>query len=274
MSEVSRVLATQPDWRARLKGDLHMHTHWSDGSGTVADLAEAALAHGYSYIAVTDHTKALKIANGLDETRLRAQGDEIAACNANLQQRGAALTVLRSAEINLTPLGESDIDPDLLAELDLVTGSFHSALRREDDQTERYFAGLRNPGVLILGHPRGRVYNYRAGLNADWQRVFAEAARLDKAVEIDAYPDRQDLSLELLEVARCEGCRVALGTDAHHPWQLGFMDLALGAACLASIPPERIVNFMTLPDLRKWAASVRSGKAKDRTRRSRTRVDR
>src|SRR6266480_4650806 len=100
--------------------------------------------------------------------------------------------------MNLNPRGEGDMDPIALRGLDLVLGSFHSVLRTRDDQTERYLRALGNPNIQILGHPRGRIYNYRLGLKADWERVFTEAARLDKAVEIDAYPDRQDIDISLL----------------------------------------------------------------------------
>ena len=99
------------------------------------------------------------------------------------------------------------MDQPALEKLDLVLGCFHSALRKKEDQTERYLNALRNPSVHILGHPRGRIYNFRLGLTADWSRVFAVAAQLDKAVEIDCYPDRQDLSIDLLAIARKEGCR-------------------------------------------------------------------
>ena len=95
-------------------------------------------------------------------------------------------------------------------------------------------------------------------MKADWRRVFAEAARLDKALEIDCYPDRQDLNLTLLKLARTEGCRISLGTDAHHPWQLEFIELGLAAALKAKIPAERIVNFMSLGELRVWVSKLRS----------------
>jgi histidinol phosphatase-like PHP family hydrolase len=149
------------------------------------------------------------------------------------------------------------MDPRALAKLDIVLGSFHSALRVKHDQTERYLAALRNPDIQILGHPRGRIYNYRLGLKADWPRVFAEASKLDKAVEIDCYPDRQDLNLSLLKLARIEGVRVSLGTDAHHPWQLEFVDLGLAAAVKAKIPAHRVVNFLPINELRVWVANVR-----------------
>jgi histidinol phosphatase-like PHP family hydrolase len=116
---------------------------------------------------------------------------------------------------------------------------------------------LRNPHVHILGHPRGRIYNFRIGLKADWPRVFAEAARLDKALEMDCYPDRQDLNVELLKVARDHGTRISLGTDAHHGWQLEFIDLGLATALRAKIPAARILNFMPVTDLKIWIRDVR-----------------
>jgi DNA polymerase (family 10) len=156
------------------------------------------------------------------------------------------------------------MDPAALARLDLVLASFHSALRKKEDQTERYLSALRNPNVQILGHPRGRVYNYRLGLKADWARVFAEAAKRDKAVEIDSYPDRQDLNLSLLRLAKREGVRISLGTDAHHPWQFEFIELGLAAALKAKIPAERIINFMPLVELRAWVEKVREREARRR----------
>jgi histidinol phosphatase-like PHP family hydrolase len=150
------------------------------------------------------------------------------------------------------------MEPKALAKLDIVLGSFHSVLRKKEDQTARYLAALRNPDIQILGHPRGRIYNYRLGLEAEWPRVFAEAAKRDKAVEIDCYPDRQDLNLSLLKLARVEGCRISLGTDAHHAWQLYFIELGLAAALKAKIPADRIINFMSILELKRWVGRVRS----------------
>jgi histidinol phosphatase-like PHP family hydrolase len=257
MSQAKRVLAENPLWSRKLKGDLHMHTDWSDGSGTVYEMARAGSERNYEYIGITDHTKGLKIARGLDEVRLAAQGEEIRAVNTSLRSEGLALEVLRSAEVNLSVAGEVDIEPHTLDNLDVVLGSFHSALRKEETQTARYIAALRNPAIQVLGHPQGRIYNYRAGLQAEWSRVFGEAARLDKAVEIDGYADRQDLKISLLKIARREGVRISLGTDAHHPWQLAFMDFSLAAACIAKIRPERIINFLSARDLKTWVEAVR-----------------
>jgi histidinol phosphatase-like PHP family hydrolase len=240
-----------------LKGDLQMHSEWSDGASSVAEMVSGAIERNYKYIAITDHTKGLKIAGGLDEKRLARQGSEIVRLNKKLARQRKDFTVLRSAEMNLSLEGEGDMDPKAMAQLDLVLGCFHSALRRKEDQTDRYVAGLRNPGIQILGHPQTRMYNRREGLHCDWSKVFAEAARRDKAVEIDGDPSRQDLRVSLLKLARIEGVRISLGTDAHHPEELAYMELSLAAAQLAKIPAERIVNFMPLDRLTEWVAQVR-----------------
>jgi histidinol phosphatase-like PHP family hydrolase len=250
------ILSANPDWAKRLRGDLQMHTQWSDGSASILEMAQAAKERGYAYIAITDHSKGLKIAGGIDEKALAQQALVIAEANVAMREKG--VTVLRSIEMNLNPRGEGDMDRRSLARLDLVLGAFHSALRTKEDQTERYLAALRNPNIQILGHPRGRIYNYRMGLKADWPRVFAEAARLDKAVEIDSYPDRQDLNLSLLRVARRAGVRISLGTDSHHAHQLEFIELGLASALKARIPAARIVNFMDLAMLKRWIKQLRS----------------
>ena len=265
LAQARKVLEKNPAWSRQLKGDLQMHTEWSDGAATIAEMAAGGIERNYRYIAITDHTKGLRIAGGLDEKRLARQGREIVRVNKALAKQKTEFTVLRSAELNLSPDGEGDMEPTALEELDLVLGCFHSALRRTEHQTDRYLAGLRNPQIQILGHPQTRVYNRREGLHCDWSRVFAEAARLDKAVEIDGDPNRQDLRVSLLKLARKEGVRISLGTDAHHPDELAYMELSLAAALLAKIPAERIVNFMPLAELRAWVESV---PAKKRPRRA------
>jgi histidinol phosphatase-like PHP family hydrolase len=261
LAEARRLLLMRPAWSKKLRGDLQMHTRWSDGSGTIAEMADAAKERSYNYIAITDHSKGLKIAGGIDEPTLRRQGIEIAKINTLISKLGGRLIVLRSIEMNLNPRGEGDMSPASLSHLDLVLGSFHSSLRIIEDRTERYLAALRNPHVQILGHPRGRIYNYRLGLKADWPRVFAEATILDKALEIDCYPDRQDLNVDLLKIARKQGTRISIGTDAHHPWQLEFIELGLAAALQAKISAQRIINFMPTLDLKTWVRRIRNGSA-------------
>lgn len=257
VSQASAALAKKPSWVSELKGDLQMHTQWSDGSGTISDMVGAAELRGYEYIAITDHSQGLKIAGGIDEKQLGRQAIEIDRLNHSLKEAGKRIRALRAIELNLNPRGEGDMDKRCLARLDLVLGCFHSSLRKKEDQTERYIAGLRNPSIQILGHPRGRIYNYRLGLTADWPKVFGVAAELDKAVEIDSYPDRQDLSLDLVRLAKKAGCRISLGTDSHAPSQLPFIELGLASGALGGIKRERILNFMSRDELLAWATSVR-----------------
>jgi histidinol phosphatase-like PHP family hydrolase len=256
-TEAVRVLKVKPEWARQLKGDLQMHTLWSDGGDSVEAMANEAASLGYEFIGVTDHSKGLKIAGGIDERQLLRQRKEIDAVNQRFRVNGQSVTVLHSLEVNLSPSGEVDMEPSALDQLDIVLGCFHSALRRKDDQTDRYLAALNNPSIQILGHPKGRIYNFRLGLQADWRRVFDCAANLDKAVEIDAYPDRQDLNLELLRTAKISGCRISFGTDAHGSSQLRFMVFALAASAIAEIPAERVVNFMNRDQLLNWVANVR-----------------
>jgi histidinol phosphatase-like PHP family hydrolase len=255
------ILQKNPTWRNSVQGDLQMHTVWSDGSASVAEMAQAAAEYGHEYIAITDHAKGLKIAGGINEDQLSIQAEEIAQVNDTMASSPKPFRVLRSIELNLNPAGEGDMEPGALAKLDIVLGCFHSALRKKEDQTERYLAALRNPTLQILGHPRGRIYNFRLGLTADWLRVFDTAAELDKALEIDSYPDRQDISPDLLRIAAKAGCRISLGTDSHGPSQLHFIELGLASAFAAGIKRDRILNFMTAEEVTEWVASVRESHA-------------
>jgi len=257
-TEARSILRKHPSWASEVKGDLQMHTLWSDGSASIQQMAEAAETRGYEYIGITDHSKGLKIAGGINEDQLAQQGNEIAAVNAAFEAAGRPIRVLRSIEVNLSPIGEVDMSVPSLNKLDLVLGCFHSSLRKKDDQTERYIAALRNPAIHILGHPRGRIYNFRLGLSADWSRVFAVAAELDKAIEIDCYPDRQDMSLDVIKLARKAGCRISLGTDSHGVSQLEFIEFGMAAALKGKIDPERILNFMGREALVNWAKKKRS----------------
>jgi histidinol phosphatase-like PHP family hydrolase len=257
MSQAVAVLEGAPEWREQVRGDLQMHSTYSDGYGSIADMAAAGDALGHEYISITDHSKGLKIAGGIDEETLAKQGAEIDEVNSTLEGAGSRLRVLRSIEVNLNPQGEVDMDDAALDALDIVVGSFHSKLRVKEDQTERYVAALRNRHVNVLGHPRGRVYNFRLGLTADWPRVFAAAAETDTAVEMNCYADRQDLNRDLLAVAASSGCRFSFGTDSHSPRQLGSIRFGLAAAASVGIDRSRIVNFLPRDELLEWAGKRR-----------------
>ncbi len=253
LSEAKAVLAKHPAWRRQIRGDLQMHSTWSDGGDSISQMAASGIERGYQYIGITDHTAGLKVANGLDAKRLAQQSKEINHINATLKSKGIPFQVLHSVEVNLSPSGQADMTSAALGKLDLVLGSFHSHLKSGKDETARYVAALGNPHIDILGHPQTRRFHQRLGMTADWSHVFAKAAAQNKAVEIDGYYERQDLRLSLLQIARQEGALISLGSDAHHAWQLEFLEFALATACLAKIPKSRIINFWPADKLKEWS---------------------
>ncbi|MGH2701991.1 MAG: PHP domain-containing protein [Actinomycetota bacterium] len=252
------IVDGHPDWRGAINADLQMHSTYSDGDVSLEGMAAASRDLGYSYIAITDHSQGLKIAGGMSPEELRAQGRAIADLNDEMQDDG--FQVLHALEMNISPSGEGDMEPEDLEGLDLVLGSFHSSLRTTDDQTHRYLAALRNPNFHVLGHPRGRMYATRAGLHANWRRVFAEAAKMGKAVEIDCNPNRQDLNAALASLAVEAGCYLSIGTDAHSIRELSFIDMGIATALAAGALRDRILNYMTADELVAWV--------QDRPRRS------
>lgn len=256
-AEARAILARDPSWIARYRGDLQIHTTFSDGAASLREMTDGAVARGYDYAAITDHSKGLPIAGGKDEAAFALQAAEIARRNEELAAAGSGLRVLRGIEMNVDLEGRGDMDPRFLDTLDVVLGAFHSKLRDREDQTLRYLRALRNPRVHVLAHPRTRMIGRRVGLRADWRAVAEAAREFDKALEIDASPDRQDLDVETLAHVREAGCRVAIDTDAHSVMELAFVDFGLAAALGAGIAPERIVNFQTREDVLAWTASLR-----------------
>lgn len=257
MAEAVRVVEEHPDYRDDLQGDLQMHSVHSDGTEDIATMARAALERGYGYIAITDHSKGLRIAGGMDEEELSEQVREIEELNRNLEDLDAEMLVLRSIELNFSTEGEVDMDPAALDTLDLCVGSFHSKLRLKTDQTERALAAMRHPQVQIVGHPQGRMFGVRRGVRGDWDAIVAEGAKYGKAFEINAQPDRQDFSVEMLKVAREHDVMFSIGTDAHSIRELDNVTLSLAAAILAGIPKSRIVNYLEPADLLRWVGESR-----------------
>jgi histidinol phosphatase-like PHP family hydrolase len=230
-----------------------MHTTWSDGTLPLEDMVGASRSLGRLFVAVTDHSQALTIANGMNPAELAEQARAIDALNRGFEADGDAFRVLRSMEVDLFPDGKLDMDDDSLASLDLVLGAFHSELRSKDDQTERYLAALNQPRLHVLAHPKARMYGRRVGLVADWRRVFAEVARAGKALELDATVWRQDLNVELATLAREEGVEwFTIGSDAHAARELELLPFGMAIAALAGIPRERILNYRPLEFVRRW----------------------
>ena len=251
-TEARAIVAAHPEWERGLRGDLQMHTTYTDGGGTIGEMVSAAEPLGYEYIALTDHSQQLKIASGMNEAGFAEQDREIAATNAAMRTQGRAPRILRGIEMNISPEGAGDMAEEFLADRDIVLGAFHGQLRKKDDQTERYFKALANQTVDVHAHPRGRIWNFRLGLSADWRRVVERATELGKALEIDAYPDRQDLNVELLRHAAVTGCRISIGTDAHTPGELTVIWIGVAAAILAGLRREQILNYCTAEELAAW----------------------
>jgi histidinol phosphatase-like PHP family hydrolase len=256
-ARVRAVLDADPSWVATPHGDLQVHSTDSDGALPLEEMADAARTLGRAYIASTDHSSSLTIAHGMSPEEVEAQGRRIDAFNAIAAEHGPSFRVLRSMEMDVFTDGSGDMDPDVLATLDLVLGAFHTKLRDPNDATERYLAALRNPSVHVLAHPTTRMFLRRRGLIAEWPRVFAEAARLGKAIELDGTPRRQDLPVELAQVALAEGVEwFSMGSDAHNAQELSHLPIAMATAALAGIPRERILNYRTANEVIAWAADL------------------
>jgi putative hydrolase len=235
---------------ADYRGDLQMHSVWSDGSQTLEEIVATAIARGYEYCAVTDHSYGLPIAGGVSMARLAEQHREIDRLNKRHRRR---FRMLKGIEANIRADGSVDMEPHELQQLDLVVAAPHSALRTTADQTTRLVRAVATPGVHILGHPRGRMYGSRPGISADWKTVFEAAARGGVAVEIDGDPARQDIDFELARAALDAGCLFALDSDAHGAADFSFVETAIAHARLAGVPAERVINCWPLTRLVEWA---------------------
>jgi histidinol phosphatase-like PHP family hydrolase len=233
------------------RGDLQMHSQYSDGSNTLDEIIAGAIDRGWRYCAVTDHSYGLPIAGGVPMSKLKQQHREIDRLNKKYQGR---FRLLKGIEANILADGRVDMTAKELRTLEIVVASPHSKLRSSDDQTARMLAAVTTPGVHILGHPRGRMFGSRPGVNADWDQVFAVAARAGVAIEIDGDPSRQDIDYSLARRAIKSGCLFAADSDAHAVSQFDFTDIALAHARLAGVPRARVINCWEVDQLLEWAA--------------------
>jgi putative hydrolase len=235
------------------RGDLQMHSVWSDGTQTLEEIVQTAIARGYSYCAVTDHSYGLPIARGVSMTDLAVQHLEIDRLNEVYRKR---LRLLKGIEANIRADGSIDMEPVELRMLEIIVAAPHSSLRSAADQTARLVRAVTTPGVHILGHPRGRMYGTRPGVTADWKAVFAAAVRAGVAIEIDGDPARQDVDYDLAGLAVTAGCLFALDSDAHGPLDFQYAETAIAHARLAGVPAERVINCWPLDRLLEWAKTA------------------
>lgn len=222
-----------------IRGDLHCHSRWSDGVLTLEEVALAAEAKGYSYVAICDHSQSLKIANGLNEERLRAQGEKIHLINEELE----TVKLLSGIEVDILADGSLDLSDLVLKERDIVVASIHSGFRQDTKQlTTRVLKAMENPHVDIIGHPTGRLLGRREPYAIDMEEVIKMASQTGTILEINASPDRLDLSDIYAAQAREQGVKIAINTDAHSQAEFDNMHLGIGVARRAWLTKEHVIN--------------------------------
>lgn len=242
--------------REAIRGDLHCHSNWSDGSAPIAEMMTTAAALGHEYCALTDHSPRLTIANGLSADRLRHQLDVI----DELRDTLAPLRILTGIEVDILEDGTLDQDPDLLDRLDVVVASVHSKLSMDaPSMTRRMVRAVSNARVTVLGHCTGRLVSGARGLRPestfDAEKVFEACRDHRTAVEVNARPERRDPPTRLLNLALEIGCDFSIDTDAHAPGQLDFLGYGAQRALDAEVPVERIINTWPADRLVGWAQS-------------------
>jgi putative hydrolase len=240
--------------RARLRGDLHTHSDWSDGGSPVEEMARTARDLGHEYLVLTDHSPRLTVANGLSPDRLRRQLDLVAEVNERL----APFRLLAGIEVDILDDGALDQSDELLGRLDVVVASVHSKLKMDSDaMTRRMVAAVANPHTDVLGHCTGRLVTGGRGTRGessfDAELVFAACERFGVAVEINSRPERLDPPKRLLRLAVDSGCVFSVDTDAHAPGQLDWQPYGCERAEECGVPPERVVNTWPVEDLLAWS---------------------
>jgi putative hydrolase len=251
---VPALSQTATELRSAVRGDCHSHSDWSDGGSPVRVMAEAAGSVGHAYLAMTDHSPRLTVANGLDAERLRRQLELVDQLNAEL----APFRILTGIEVDILEDGTLDQEEQLLSRLDVVVASVHSKLRMESpEMTRRMVRAIENPNTDILGHCTGRIIvgRGRKPSTFDPEQVFAACARTGTAVEINSRPERRDPPAELLRLAVGAGCYVSIDTDAHAPGQLEWIGLGCEQAAEAGVDPAKVVNAWDADRLLGWTAS-------------------
>jgi len=233
---------------SQIKGDLHLHTKWSDGAHTIRQMAEAAKKRGYKYIAITDHSQSLKIAGGLTEKRLREQVEEIQKLNQELKD----FTILSGIEVDIKSDGSLDFSDKILSKLDVVIAAIHSGFKQESKIiTERIIKAMQNRLVNILAHPTGRLIGFRESYQVDMNEMIKVAAETGTILEINAYPERLDLNDVYCRMAKEKGVQLAIETDAHSIDGLEFMNLGVDVARRGWLEEKDIVNTLPLNELLK-----------------------
>ena len=254
LEETAGPLADGGEMRRRLRGDLHVHSDWSDGGSPIEEMAMTAVELGHEYLALTDHSPRLTVANGLSAERLERQLGVVEAVNAQL---GDGFRLLTGIEVDILDDGSLDQTPAMLDRLDVVVASVHSKLRMDREaMTRRMLAAVADPHTDVLGHCTGRLVRGGRGTRPqsefDAAAVFAACAEHDVAVEINSRPERADPPDDLLALAIEAGCLFSIDSDAHAPGQLDFLDHGCARGVALGVPADRVVNTWPLDRLLAW----------------------
>jgi len=232
-----------------IKGDLHVHSNWSDGAHPLLEIAKKGKEMGYEYIAICDHTKSLKIAGGLDEKELKEQIKEIRKINKKLK----GFRLLCGTEVDILKDGSLDIKDEVLKELDIVVAAIHSGFKEPKEEiTRRIIKAMENKYTTIIAHPTGRLIDAREPYELEFDEVFKAAADTNTALEINAFPDRLDLNDVNVRIAKEGGVKLSIGTDAHIIDQLEYMSLGVGTARRGWLEKKNLLNTLPLSSLLKF----------------------
>ena len=229
-----------------IKGDLHVHSKYSDGHASIAEMAEAAQKLGYAYLAICDHSKAAYYADGVNEEQLLEQGKEIDTLNDKIN----GFKILKGIEVDILPDGSLDFSDEILKQLDIVAASIHSAFKQSP--TNRIIKAMENPYVDIIAHPTSRLINIREAYEIDLNRIFEKAAETGTALELNSHPDRLDLSDRNTKRASDLGVKIAINTDSHRIKHLKNMKYGIGTARRAWLNKNNVLNCFSYKDLFEW----------------------
>lgn len=241
-----------------IRGDLHNHSHWSDGTPTFEEMAEHAVKMGYKYLVVSDHSKSLHVANGLKDEELLEEIEEI----DNLNKKLKGFSLLKSTEVDIKNDGALDFPDAILEKLDVVIASIHGGFKQGKEKiTERMLAAIRNPYVNIIAHPTGRLISRREGYEVDMDKIMEACAETGTALEINCYYDRLDINDIHCRKAKERGVMVAISTDAHHLDQMWMMELGVGIARRGWLEAKNVINTFSLDKLKAFCRGKRKSKS-------------
>jgi DNA polymerase (family 10) len=231
-----------------LRGDLHVHTDYSDGRSTLVEMVQGARKLGYEYVCLTDHSESLKVAEGLDKKKLKKKKAEIDQLNKKLK----GFRILFGSEVEIDADGEIDYDKETLAQFDVVIGAIHTGFKQSKEQlTRRVIKACQHPHVHVIAHPTGRLWPTRPSYELDMEEVFKVCRETNTALELSAHPYRLDLRDVLARAARDKGVRLAINTDSHEVSNLGYMRFGIGTARRAWLEPKDVLNHLSWPELLK-----------------------